>query len=69
MYHENTKFYYKSTMGRVLGKALEERKAAQIQEQRNRPRVMSGRARGVNEIFLHSEDGENAFSWRLGKAF
>ena len=69
MYHENTKFYYKSTMGRVLVKALEERKAARIQEQHKSPRVVSGIARGVSEIFLHSEDGENAFSWRLGKPF
>ena len=56
-------------MGRVLVKALEERKAARIQEQHKSPRVVSGIARGVSEIFLHSEDGENAFSWRLGKPF
>lgn len=69
LYLENTEFHYKSALGRVLGKALEERKAAQTHEQHKRPRVVSGIASSVSEIFLHPENSENALIWRPGKAF
>ena len=62
-------FTIASTTTLVLGKALEERKAAQIHEQHKRPSVVSGRASSGSEIFLHPENSENALIWRPGKAF